>query len=521
MILPLHSLRTGILAQLTFLIVAAMLLINLVSVKFSERDLLRARIETARPMIFAIEQALIRSLAGKGGRPADLDSDSRLRKEMRQLLLSGGFSGAFAMNRQGERFLTMDLTGKGEGDALLLARKAMEGGTWITDLRGMVWGVIWISPGEMNVSAPLSFGEALSGGITIRASLTPIYETLRETEKLVLLYIFLDTLILVIVGLILLNRIVVNPIHRLLKMTAEYKGGDMIPALSDTSRNEIGELTRSLNVMLKRLNENKEELKAHIASLEEANRELQQAQNEILKSEKLASVGRLAAGVAHEIGNPIGITLGYLDLLRREDVTGDERRDFLSRMESELTRVNRIIRDLLDFSRPSQGSPEKTRGHETLMNTLEVLRPQPMMGEIRIDLSLQAEEDTLLADPDQLQQVFLNIIMNAADALAESRSRGGSGEERRLTIGTRNMGRSIEFRFEDTGPGIPQDEIGRVFDPFYTTKEPGKGTGLGLAVCYRIVERLGGKIEIGSVLGKGTAICVTLPLHHERQEASL
>jgi signal transduction histidine kinase len=267
--------------------------------------------------------------------------------------------------------------------------------------------------------------------------------------------------------------------------------------------------------MLRRLEENKRELQSHISSLEKANRELQQAQDEIIRSEKLASVGKLAAGIAHEIGNPIGIIIGYLDLLNSEDITEVEKKDFLNRIESEITRVNRIIRQLLDFSRPSSGEPAKTRVHDMVKMTLSMLGPQPMMESVRTALELKAQNDTVLADPNQLQQVFLNIIMNAADALAEGKE---EGEEKWLTIKSERIGGSIELRFFDNGHGIPEKELLRIFDPFYTTKEPGKGTGLGLSVCYRIVEGLGGAIRAESKTGEGTTIIVSLPLYEGKDK---
>jgi len=289
----------------------------------------------------------------------------------------------------------------------------------------------------------------------------------------------------------------------------------MVPALPESSKNEIGDLTRSLSHMLKRLDENKRELQSHISSLEKANRDLRQAQDEIIRSEKLASVGRLAAGIAHEIGNPIGIILGYLELLSSGDISEADKKDFLNRIESEITRVNGIIRQLLDFSRPSSGEPEKTMVHNLVKSTLAMLEPQPMMEGVRTTLELNAQKDTVLADPNQLQQVFLNIIMNAADALAEGKGKEGI---KHLKIRSEKTEGSIELRFSDNGPGIVEKELLRIFDPFYTTKEPGKGTGLGLSVCYRIVEGLGGTIRAESKPGEGATIIVSLPLYEGQNQ---
>jgi C4-dicarboxylate-specific signal transduction histidine kinase len=308
---------------------------------------------------------------------------------------------------------------------------------------------------------------------------------------------------------------VVSPLRRLVRITAEYKGGDAIPSSKEQSENEIGRLSSSLHNMLLRLDHNKKELEAHIESLEKANNDLKQAQDEVLRSEKLASVGRLAAGVAHEIGNPIGIILGYLELLGKDDLSQGERKDFLDRMESEVTRIHVIIRQLLDFSRPSQGRRTHTRAHRAVMETLEILTPQPMMEGVQVELALEASRDDVFADPSRLQQVFLNIIMNAADALRE-KERDRAEAPKTLMIRSRNTSDRIELEFEDNGPGTTKEALGHLFDPFYTTKEPGRGTGLGLSVCYRIVEEMGGTIRAESALGKGTSILVGLLLSQSR-----
>jgi signal transduction histidine kinase len=232
-------------------------------------------------------------------------------------------------------------------------------------------------------------------------------------------------------------------------------------------------------------------------------------------------VGRLSAGIAHEIGNPIGIVLGYLDLLKSAGVGDEERKDYLNRIESEVTRIKRIIRQLLDFSRPSSGVPEQTHVHERIVSTTNMLGPQPMMEGIETEARFLAQEDLVLADPNHLQQVFLNIVMNAADALAKKDASPEAGAEKRIVIKTLNTDQAIQIWFSDTGPGIQDKEVTRIFDPFYTTKEPGKGTGLGLSVCYRIVEGLGGTIRAESTPGMGTSIIITLPVMKQKKGGGL
>ena len=513
--IPIYSLRTGIMAELMFLIVAAMLMIDLVIVKFAERDLVNARLDAGQLFIRAVEQSLGQMLRLRGTGIGNTEPDPQLRTGIERMVSASGFSQVVVVDREGKRLFSSDPGMGKEHTGFIAARKAAATGITTTQFSGTTWGVVWVAKKDLTVSAPLLAEGRMMGGITVMGSLEPIYHSLRSSQGLTLLYILLDSLVLVAVGMVLLSRIVVKPVHKLLKMTEEYKGGEMVPNLGESSRNEIGELSRALSVMLGRLDDNKKELQAHITSLEKANRELQQAQDEIIKSEKLASVGRLSAGIAHEIGNPIGIVLGYIDLLKRDDIRDDERKDYLSRVESEVTRIKRILRQLLDFSRPSSGVPTQTHIHERITTTLNMLSPQPMMEGIETETRFLAQKDLVLADPNHLQQVFLNIVINAADALAEKDTALPEETGKRIAIKTLDTDRSIQIWFSDTGPGIPAEEVTRVFDPFYTTKEPGKGTGLGLSVCYRIVEGLGGTIRAESTPGKGTSIIITLPVMNQ------
>ncbi len=510
--IPVDSLRTGILAQLTFLILAAMLLINVVMVKLAEKDLIGARLQSGGLLARAFEQSFDYHFPDGMKKSPLPDTDASFHTSVMRLLAEAGFSNALIVDREGNKIFATSPAGEAEEYALSGAREAAATGMSSHYFTGTTWGVIWLSKSDLWIFAPLSFEGRVRGGMSLSCSLVPLYETLRNSEKVILLYILLDTLILVMVGLVLLSRIVVKPIHQLLRLTAGYKDGDAVPTVEEASRNEIGELSRSLQNMLRRLEENKKELRDHIASLEKANRGLQQAQDEIIRSEKLASVGRLAAGVAHEIGNPIGIILGYLELLNSGGMMEEEKRDFLGRIESEITRVSRIIRELLDFSRPSSGELIETHVHEALQNTVNMLDHQPMMEDVTTRLDLTARYDVVLADTNRLQQVFLNLIMNSADALSE-----GSEGSKMLTIRTEDQDGNIRLAFSDNGPGIPKNELTRIFDPFYTTKEPGKGTGLGLSVCYRIVESLGGTIKAESVVGQGTTIILIIP-HVKRQQ---
>ncbi len=489
-----------------------MLLINVVMVEFTKKDLIQARVHSARLLIRALEQNLGQLSDQKEKELSDLVSGPQYERTLTRLLDEGQFSGAVIVDSKGKPLVAAGSITRANTYESSLARRAVEMRMGSTNYSGSTWGAIWLSYKEFGISEPLLFEGRSLGGITLTGSLTPIYQALRKSEKVILFYVLLDTIFIVLVGMYLLSRIVVKPIHNLLRVTDAYQGGEIAFLFDATSRNEIARLSRSLNNMLKRLEENKKDLKTHIASLEEANKELKQTQSELLRSEKLASVGRLAAGVAHEIGNPIGIIFGYLDLIRNGEISEEEREDFLDRIESEIARINRIIGELLGFSRPSSERPEDVHVHDVIRSTVKMLEPQPILEGIRIDLALNAFTDTILADRDQLQQVFVNVMMNAADAISEKDTQGS---EKIMTVESENTDRRLELRFIDTGPGIPEEELPHILDPFYTTKDPGKGTGLGLSVCYRILEGIGGTIRVESALEKGTTVVIDLPLSPE------
>lgn len=501
--IPFFSLKASVIAQLSFLILAAMLLCDVVMIRFAERDLIRAKIREARILAIALE-----GVAGTRGYERE-----SFRAPARNLLVETGFESALVVDRMGE--VILDAKGGQDGERGIPAAagtRVARTGQEEVEFTGRTWAVMWFAPESIIVTVPSRAGSRNAVGISIQGSLIPLYLDLRASQKIVLLYIILDTLILALAGMVLLSRIVVRPIGKLLKMTEEYRGGDFLVPLEAVSGSEIRRLSRSLSNMIKRLEENKDDLKEHIASLEQANEELRQAQDEIIRSEKLASVGRLAAGVAHEIGNPIGIILGYLDLVARKDISEEERADIIQRVESEVTRISLIIRTLLDFSRASDNRPKRLSVHELIQGTIDILEPQSIMEDVHTELVQGAAEDEVFADPGRLKQVFLNVLINAADALSEKRFGEKEGERRTIRIETCNQGGLIEVRISDNGPGISSEGLSHIFDPFYTTKDPGKGTGLGLSVSHRIMEDLGGAIHVTSVEGRGTTAVIQLPL---------
>jgi signal transduction histidine kinase len=407
-------------------------------------------------------------------------------------------------------------------------------------------------PEKVVLASPLFHDRKVIGALQLEAELADVRQSLAGSQKLLLFYIVLDILVLVAFGAYVFSKLVVKPVQKLVQTAESFQEGDIIPDVSAGEQNELGKLSQALNAMLQRLAENKEELHQHITSLEQANLELQRAQQEVIFSEKLASVGRLAAGIAHEIGNPVGIVLGYLELLQRKDTDESERLELVGRMATEIQRVNQTIRQLLDFSRPSSSEREAISVHPLIKETLDVLDHQLRQKDIEVVLELEAQADVVFANADQLKQVFLNLMVNAADAMEGTSDRPQGGElhvrTRAFADGSLIRGKSgaqprrrrtdpatadyshlrrsrvttrerwLQIQFADTGVGIPKENQKRVFDPFYTTKEVGKGTGLGLSVSIQIIETIGGRMDLSSNPGEETRVTIQLPLFNEDAE---
>ncbi len=289
-----------------------------------------------------------------------------------------------------------------------------------------------------------------------------------------------------------LARGVLQPIKRLIFASQQWAAGNLDYRAETTAKDEIAELTETFNTMASSLKERDERLK-------------EQAHQQIMKSERLATLGQLAAGVAHEINNPLGAVLMYAHLSMEELEAADPRRKNLEKVVRESTRCKNIVRGLLDFARQSEPNIEESDVNEILRHTLSLLENQPLFQNIKITTALSASLPSAMMDSSQIQQVCTNIILNAAEAMA------AEGE---LTVASRTTadGQWIEIEFTDTGCGIPRENLEKIFDPFFTTKEVGRGTGLGLAVSFGIIARHKGTIEVKSEPGKGTTFTVRLPL---------
>jgi signal transduction histidine kinase len=231
------------------------------------------------------------------------------------------------------------------------------------------------------------------------------------------------------------------------------------------------------------------------------NAELKRTQKQLIQSEKLAALGQLSASVAHEINNPLGIIKNYLLILSENIDEGDPNWRNLKMIKGEVDRIARIVKSLLDFSRPEKNKMTLLDLSSTLKQTISLIDKDFLNRKIKIKKELSENLSPVIGSEDQLKQVFLNLLVNSRDFMPE----GGE-----IIISARNTDQSVEIEFSDTGYGIPEESLSWIFEPFFTTKQEGKGTGLGLWICYGIMQRHGGAIQ-AKRKKNGTTFLLTLP----------
>jgi len=331
-------------------------------------------------------------------------------------------------------------------------------------------------------------------------------ERRRENLTSVLILVALLSWVLVgLVGHLVMRRWVVRPIQRVTELAERISTGEEPRGLDNVlggREDELGVMGRALGSMARRLGEDRARITDQIAALEEMNRQLTAAREQLVRSETLASVGSLAAGVAHEIGNPVGIILGYLEML--SDDTEDEAvRDVLAKMTGATKRIDQTIRDMLNFARPAVDEEEGCIPAIAAKEVLALLQPQKRFRHVTAGVDTSPELHRIEIPPSRLKQILVNLLLNAADAME-----GAPGE---ICVEIAAAGDKVEVSVRDTGPGIPAEVLERIFDPFYTTKDPGRGTGLGLFMAHQIIQRYNGGISVRSAPGVGTTFTLVLP----------
>lgn len=289
--------------------------------------------------------------------------------------------------------------------------------------------------------------------------------------------------------IVVVTKLVLRPLVHIIAMQRKVAAGDLAARVAVAASGEMGELCREINQMA--------------AALQERERQLEQAtRRQIGRSEQLASVGRLAAGVAHEINNPLTGVLTFACMLREKENMDPQDRQDLDLIVRETTRAAGIVRGLLDFARERPSAKAPMDVNDVIRRTMRLLGNQSAFHNIVVVEDLADGLPAIDGDANQIQQVFLNLSLNACEAMPE----GGT-----LLLSTSCENESVVVRVTDTGCGIKREHLDQIFEPFFTTKPVGKGTGLGLSVSYGIVRQHGGTLEVESAAGKGSTFAATFP----------
>jgi len=300
-----------------------------------------------------------------------------------------------------------------------------------------------------------------------------------------------------------LARHMIRPLRQLMAAAQHLAEGSYDCPMQVGTRDEIGDLALAFEHMRRSLQRHLTSLADEKDLLQEANRRIQRTQQQLMKTERLVAVGKLAAGVAHEINNPLAIIRTSIRVLRNQSRDNDPAMETLEVIEEEICRASRIIRELLGFARPN--SSRDVVALNAVVCSLEgMLKENLHAQKIVLRIILEPGLPQVQISADHLKQVILNLVRNAEDAMP------AGGE---LIIQTAGKQDAVELSVADTGCGISAEHLGHLFDPFFSTKAPGKGTGLGLSVSYGLIDSANGHIDVESEVGKGTTFRVRLPVY--------
>jgi signal transduction histidine kinase len=349
--------------------------------------------------------------------------------------------------------------------------------------------------GQVEVIAPVGAPGPPAAVLRVRL---PLNATAAPAWTVIGAHAVFSAVLIVVFGLVSFRRSLLLPIEELRDGTRRIAAGELGLQVSEDAPAEIAELAEALNGMSTALAGYRARTAEQLARLEAANVELRRTQDALLRSEKLASVGRLAAGLAHELGNPLTAVRGYVELLALGGVESAD--EIVGRCQREVERMHRILRSLLDFARQEAPEVVEVDVAGLLEEAVRTVQHQGPFRAIELDLAVEGAP-RLAGEPDKLHQVLVNLLLNAAGARAT-----------RIRLGARVQGGEVCLTCADDGEGIPAENVGRLFEPFFTTRAPGEGTGLGLAVSLRILEQHGGRIDVSSVPGAGAVFTLRIPV---------
>lgn len=384
-----------------------------------------------------------------------------------------------------------------------------------TDIRfeGMVFRLFFYRSAACIISVPVQQESGTVQAVSAYISLLPVYDRFQGVSNITLFYILINAILFGTIGYFRIDKYLIRPIQKLVTMAEHYCEDKEISFYPQKNTGPFRVIGLSISLMISRIQRDNVELSTTVEELREANEELRTNRMKMVHSEKLTALGRLSAGLAHEIGNPLSIVQGYVDLLKREGITVEERESFGGKADEELDRIKKLIQEMLNFSRPSKVEVELVELNNLVAEVLQLMNMEKRLKHCEVIPLLRAEKDSISIERDAFKQVLINCILNAADAIDIDGS-----NRRTITVSTKNKVEEdsqtiFVLTIKDQGRGIKPEDISKVFEPFYTTKAPGQGTGLGLFVSHMLVERIGGVIHVTSDVNRGTVVELEIPLN--------
>ncbi len=399
----------------------------------------------------------------------------------------------------------------------------------------------------------VAFGVLFAGAVLLATAglsvLLPILESPAEAVLFVGTLVVADLLVLFVFGGALIRRSLVRPLDRLSTDVRRIAEGDLSHRVRAFDILELQDVRANVNAMADHLIADQMLLAENVESLEHTNMELVEARDQIVHTARLASVGTLAAGIAHEVGNPLGAIMAYVDVARARASQAGSDTEILDSIRDEARRIDRIVRGLLDYARPKRESMGPAGTGEVIARVRELLESQGKLDGVHAEWVVPAAIPRVVMEPHRLEQVLVNLLLNALEAMENdpnpriavrlsttaaevarmpvkraedppginymhrrrvSRDEGGHGVDPLF-----NARSVVVIEVSDNGPGIPVGSREDVFDPFFTTKDVGKGTGLGLSICARLVEGMGGRISIDESEWGGALFLIRLPGYPE------
>jgi two-component system, NtrC family, sensor kinase len=510
-------LRPLVLTWLSLLLLLSFTAMYLALTSISSRALVETRVDDARALGRLLAAQAFYEVSDRDGPNGSQDpSRGELGKKLRELAVRGSAKAIVLVGKNGNVIASYgepgdisELRGHRVGTAAAAADTLAEG--------------VWRIRENLDVALPGSNAQAGWTSL-VRVEVRIPSKRVGSVSQTFALYMGFLAAALLLFAYIALTLTVARPVDALRRSADRVARGARALDVPQRGGRELLELGDHLQTMTSQLHEQAASLREKIAELEATTKNLRSTQNQLAGSDRLASVGRLAAGVAHEIGNPITAIIGLQEILLDGGLDPETDRDFLKRMRNETERAHRIVRDLLAFARPEEQAETREPGNveEAITTVAALVAPQKDMRDIRMVVGSLDALPRVRLPTSQLTQVLLNLVMNARDALLSekepspaSRSPANANNLADKTIAircTKGPSSAVTIEIVDNGPGMPPSIRAKACDPFFTTKDVGRGTGLGLAVCKGLVEASRGELRLEEGdNGRGTRVVIVLP----------